>query len=183
VHCNIYQIDAAGQLVGHEAVDLQKESSKYLRGLMGVLLPAPLAADGFVAGYRPWRQLDDGLVANYRLGLARALADYWPSLLLAHLLAAALAIGAYRRQVRYGAAGRARLAWSLFVFFFGLPGWIGYIYLRSWPVLARCPDCAAVVPQDRTDCARCHVDFPLPALKGTEVFAGTAAGYSDDQLV
>ena len=35
----------------------------------------------------------------------------------------------------------------------------------------KCPDCGATVPRDRDDCTRCEIEFPRPALKGTEVFA------------
>jgi hypothetical protein len=73
--------------------------------------------------------------------------------------------------VRYGASLAERIVWPLFVLLFGLPGWIGYRFGRSWPVLEACPECGVAVPRDRERCLHCINDFPRPALKGTEVFA------------
>jgi hypothetical protein len=176
VHCDIYRIAASGQVMRREEVDLQKENREYLRGLVGFLMPTPVAADVAVVGYRPWRLVDDGLASSYPVGLTQTLDEFWPALAIAHLIAVALAIGVYRRQRHYGADGTSRLAWSLFVLAGGLPGWIGYLYYRSWPVLKSCPACEAMVPQDRTSCMNCDADFPLPALKGTEIFDYEGSG-------
>jgi hypothetical protein len=115
--------------------------------------------------------LQPNLEPTPRAALARALAEFWPALAIAQLSAAALALLCYGRQVRYGAGRAERVAWPLFVLLLGLPGWVGYRFGRSWPVLERCPSCAAAVPRDRGECARCADEFPRPALKGTEVFA------------
>jgi hypothetical protein len=77
----------------------------------------------------------------------------------------------YRRQVRYGMSRWERIVWPLFVLLLGLPGWVGYRFGRSWPVLETCPACGAGVPRDREDCTRRETAFPPPALKGTEGFA------------
>ncbi|MCI0463180.1 MAG: hypothetical protein L0Z62_40050 [Gemmataceae bacterium] len=103
--------------------------------------------------------------------LRNRLAEFWPALVLAHVVAAGLAGLSYRRLRRYGASWTERVVWPVFVFALGLPGWVGFRCARSWPVLEPCPACGAVVPRDRVPCARCAADFPLPARKGTEVFA------------
>jgi hypothetical protein len=51
--------------------------------------------------------------------------------------------------VQNGASRTQRVVWPLFVFLLGLPGWIGYRY--------------TVAPS--------AVEFLVPALRGTEVFA------------
>lgn len=137
----------------------------------GVEMPAPLVAICAVAMSRPTQLLEEGLALTYREALGRALIEFGPSLLFAQLLAAGLALLCYRRQVRYAARGPERVAWTLFVLAFGLPGWIGYRFGQSWPALQTCPECAMAVPRDREDCARCAAEFARPALKGTEVFA------------
>jgi hypothetical protein len=142
-----------------------------MQTLAGVVMPSPLVLAGFVAKSRTSSLLDGGLAATYPEALARALAEFRPALVLAQVLAAGLALLCYRRQVRYGARGAGWVVWPLFVLVLGLPGWVGYRFGRTWPVLEACPACGAGVPRDRGDCSRCAAEFPRPALRGTEVFA------------
>jgi hypothetical protein len=139
--------------------------------LGGVVGPSPFVLSGLVAVGRASDLVNDGLEATYPDALGRAFGEFWPALVLAHLLAAGLAVLCYRRQVRYGASGAERVVWPLFVLTFGLPGWVGYRFGRSWPVLESCPACTVRVPRDRECCVCCEIEFPRPALKGTEVFA------------
>jgi hypothetical protein len=137
----------------------------------GLVMPGPLVLGGYLGSLRTGELLHEGLAETYPKALARALAEFWPALVIAQALALGLAVPCYRRQVRYGAGGVERLVWPLFVLALGLPGWVGYRFGRSWPVLEACPACTADVPRDRAACARCAASFPRPALKGTEVFA------------
>jgi hypothetical protein len=137
----------------------------------GVVVPAPLVLDGLVGIVRPQDLVAKGLEATYPAALRRALTEFGSALLIAHLLAATLAVLCYRRQVQYGGSGAERLLWPLFVLVLGLPGWVAYRFGRSWPVLETCAACGAGVPRDREGCVRCQADFPRPLLKGTEVFA------------
>jgi hypothetical protein len=109
--------------------------------------------------------------ADYSQALARAFGDFWPSLLISSLVSLPLAVLCYRRQMRYQVARSQRILWPLFVFLFGVPGWVGYLTCRSWPVLEPCPACGSIVPQDRLECAACQAGFPLPPRRGTEVLA------------
>jgi hypothetical protein len=133
--------------------------------------PSPLVLGGISASAATDNVLDEGAAATYPEALAWTLREMWPALVLAQVLAAGLALLCWRRQARYGASGPERWAWPLFVLVMGLPGWAGYRFGRSWPVLETCPACAAGVPRDREECVRCAAEFPRPALKGTEVFA------------
>jgi hypothetical protein len=142
-----------------------------LRWLSGLVVPCPLLADGLLGVAWTRHLQDDGLAAMYSEALARAVGDFWPGLVLVHLLSAGLAVLCYRRQVRFAASRGERVAWPLFVLAMGLPGWVGYRFGRSWPVLEPCPACGTAAPRDRGECAGCDAEFPPPALKGTEVFA------------
>jgi hypothetical protein len=142
-----------------------------LQTLGGLVAPAPLVLGGIIAAIRPPELLEAGLTATYPEALSRALTEYWAALVIAQVAALALAVLCYRRQVRYGASKAERVVWPLFVLCVGLPGWIGYRFGRSWPVLESCPECHVRVPRDRGGCAGCETEFPRPALKGTEVFA------------
>ena len=139
--------------------------------LFGVETPIPAFVLGSIAMLRTKELLDYGMAATYDEALSRALAEYWPAIAIAQLIAIALAGLCYLRQVRYGAGGIERIVWPMFVLILGLPGWIGYRFGRFWPVLDRCPTCRAVVPRDCAECIRCAADFPGPVPKGTEVFA------------
>lgn len=172
IRYRIYWIDPAGRITRQAEPALRyRNSPQALRVVGGVLLPVPLLMDLGVGLARPFGLVLEGYETNWGAALTRALVEFWPSLLIAQLVGAVLAWRCYRRQVLYAAGGKERWLWPTFVFLFGLPGWIGYRYSRSWPMLERCAECGAVVPQDRTHCAACQADFPLPALKGTEVFA------------
>jgi hypothetical protein len=135
------------------------------------VVPAPAVLDVFVGIIWAAVLRDDGLAATFPEAMGQALTQFWPALVIAQLLAVALALLCHRRQVRYGASRAERIVWPLFVLLLGLPGWIGYRFGRSWPVLEACPECGQTVLRDRDDCIRCAAEFPLPALKGTEVFA------------
>jgi hypothetical protein len=95
----------------------------------------------------------------------------WPALVLIHVVAAGLAWLGYRRLVRFGSTRAERVVWSVFVLLLGFPGWVGFRFARSWPVLEPCPACGSAAPRDRLACAGCRAEFPPPARKGTEVFA------------
>lgn len=137
----------------------------------GAAMPSPLGAGYTLVRERYQELLNNGLSATPSEAMGRALMEFWPALAIAQAIAFAFAMLCYRRQVRYGVSRTERIVWPLFVLMFGLPGWIGYRFGRSWPVLESCPDCGSAVPRDRESCLRCTNDFPRPALKGTEVFA------------
>jgi hypothetical protein len=139
--------------------------------LAGVLLPSPTLAAGYVGLVRPWEVLADRRESTYVAALTRCMGRFIPTLVLAHVVGAGLAVLCYRRQRRYATGRSERVVWPVFVFLFGLPGWVGYRYGPSWPALDACPACGRRVPQDREQCADCHADFPPPAPRGTEVFA------------
>jgi hypothetical protein len=137
----------------------------------GVVTPSPVALAGTVAAFGAWELQVGGFEGSYPEALRYSLRIYWRSLVIAQLVAIALAVLCYRRQLRYGATPAERVLWPLFVLALGLPGYVGYRFGRSWPVLETCSGCNALVPRDRDACARCAAEFPAPALLGTEVFA------------
>jgi hypothetical protein len=139
--------------------------------LGGLVVPAPLVLGACVGLGRAAELVKEGLERTYPAAVRRALNEFWPALLLTQLMAGGLAVLCYRRLVRFGATGLERVVWPLFVLVLGLPGWAGFRFGRSWPVLETCPACDVDVPRDRVACVRCTAEFPRPALRGTEVFA------------
>lgn len=106
---------------------------------------------------------------DYQTTLIKVLGHTWPSILAVIAVGCVTAVLAYRRQKRFGLPYPA--AWAVFVFVFGLPGWIAYRFHRVWPVLEECPACRQPAPRDRERCLDCGKAFPPPTLKGIEVFA------------
>lgn len=160
--------DSAGQLLRQDQAWFRRQFPTDERFFMAFTLTPAIAN---------WVGLDPLNIryvenwSEYRRELSNRLKVLWPALVFVHFAAAALAVLAYRRLVRYATSRTERIVWPLFVVVFGLPGWIGFRFVRKWPMLEPCPTCAAIVPRDRIPCARCAADFPLPVLKGTEVFA------------
>jgi hypothetical protein len=167
----IYWVDAKGQITKQATTTLRRQDERFLRWAMGAVVPAPAFLGLFVSFDRAPRLLDNRQAETYTAALGEALYDYWPALALVSILSLGLASACYRRQTRYAAHGAERWLWPLFVLLFGLPGWIGYRYGHSWPVLERCGSCGKLAPGNAERCAACQAEFPLPALKGSEVFA------------
>jgi len=166
----IFWIDGSGQITRRVETTVRRPDMRTLRTAMGGIAPAPILS-GMLVAIQARSLLYHEEAATYPDGLTQALADFWPSLALAGLVSMGLAWACNRRQTRYATSGLERTLWPLFVFLFGLPGWVAYRYGRSWPVLDRCPSCRKLVPCVCNRCAACQVEFPQPALKGTEVFA------------
>jgi hypothetical protein len=139
--------------------------------MTGVMLPGPALVTGVVACTEPPNLLQQKKAASYPEALVLALGEYRKALLIAQGIAVVFAILCYLRQRRYAVNRVEAIVWPLFVLAFGLPGWIGYRFGRSWPIVESCTDCSARVPRDREVCPTCEVAFPSPALVGTEVFA------------
>ena len=171
----LFWINQQGEVVDREEVTLQRGSSTQAPAVAPWLLclevPAPAIVMSVTTLAALWEYLERGGEADYSaaLALARALSNAWPALLALHALAAGLAWLCYRRQRRY-AMGWTRV-WVAFVFLFGVPGLLGYLFHRRWPVRVRCEECGVAVPRDRESCSGCGSDFAEPSARGIEVFA------------
>ena len=134
-----------------------------------MVVPAPAILAIITLLIAPLSTMLNGQESNYATALAHILAEIWPALLVVTLLAAALAWYCCRRQRRYYQSCKHRLVRVRLAL--GLPGLVGYLFHRRWPVLEKCPACGHDVPRDREVCAECGAAFPPPEAKGSEVFA------------
>jgi hypothetical protein len=161
--------DAAGQVARREEVVFWElplfDQPGAQKWVISACVPAPIA----VAGAVVVKALDGGPDADLAAAVKHAWLEMWPALLAVSLVAAVLAGLCYRRQRRYGLPRTA--IWVAFVFLTGVPGLLGYLFHRHWPVLDACPACSRSAPRDREACAHCRTEFPRPAPKGIEVFA------------
>ena len=139
------------------------------RWAAALALPVPVLLAVGAAVIEPLDYVESEREPTYAAALARSLAVWWPTLLVVTLLSVALAWYCCRRQRRY--YQRYSGVWVALVLLGGLPGLVGYLCHRRWPVLERCPACGQAVPRDRETCAACGAAFPPPAPKGCEVFA------------
>lgn len=133
------------------------------------ICPAPAVIDLFIGAVPMFNQ---GTVPDsFGRLLLQLVKDIWPGLLAIHLFGFLAAWVCWRRAKRFALPQGERIAWAVFVFWFGLPGLIGFLFHQRWPVRERCPKCSEQVPVDRDACAACDTVFPEPALKGIEVLA------------
>jgi hypothetical protein len=165
-------IDASGKVLRRAEASLigvngRSDEPKPWMYLLAV--PSPVILAFIATVVVPFAHLSQGLATNYSTELAQSPAEFWPVLLVSTLLSAALAGYCFRRHRRYYQPFGG--VWFVFVLLAGLPGLVGYLFHRRWPILEKCPACGQVVPRDRDTCAKCGAAFPPPALKGCEVFA------------
>jgi hypothetical protein len=165
-------IDVAGSVVRRREVVLESGATVGPAGagwLAALAAPAPIAAAFAVPLAAGESELVRDDESAFLPAYKRGFADAWPALLAVVVAGAAMAWFCFRRQRRYAQPWTA--AWVIFVFLGGIPGLIGYLLHRRWPVLETCPACGVAAPRDREHCARCRTEFPVPAAKGTEIFA------------
>jgi hypothetical protein len=136
-----------------------------------LLLGSPALLVGSLLEFRPDELLALDLADSWQSAVTLAFRQYALYLIFALVAGAALAVACFRRQSRYQLSRAERIGWPIFVFLFGIPGWIGYRYCRRWAPLDVCPSCHELAPHDQDHCAVCGREFPLPEAKGTEVFA------------
>jgi hypothetical protein len=166
----LYWLDPKGNVVRHELVKVEKHWE--LDGLrknipLSLIAPSP-ATIAVMAACGSWSSLDDPPSTWYWRSLRRAFTEGWVPYIIA-ALSIVSAVLCYRRQRRY--AMPWTVAWVVFVFLTGVPGYIGYLAHRVWPARLACPHCGRQVPRDRAACFACKREFPAPAAKGIEVFA------------
>ncbi len=161
-------INAAGNVLKRKKVALENSRANDFPPQVALAAPAPIEI-GLVIATDAAQRVESGESSSYAAGLRWSFSLAWPVLLAVSILGAALAWLCYRRQLRFAQPWTA--AWVAFVFVCGLPGLVGYLFHRRWPVLEACPSCGRTVPRDRDACSACGAEFPAPALKGIEVFA------------
>jgi hypothetical protein len=117
----------------------------------------------------PW----NAEVDNPSAGSASVVAEFagyiWPMYLVTGIFGI-VSVALYSRHAAR-AGNPPSIAWMLFVFLFAIPGFLGYLWHRRWPVRLACPACGTHAPRDRDNCARCGTLFPAPAPDGLEIFA------------
>lgn len=138
--------------------------------LIGMLI-VPVMVLGLLVAiwFAPISLLADGKVDSYGEGLRHAIEMTWPAGIVLLLICLAAAWLVLRWQKKYDRSHT--VAWTIGVFFLGVPGLLAYMLVHGFPHRVSCPACGAKVPQRRDACAACRAPFPAPALKGTEVFA------------
>jgi hypothetical protein len=165
-------IDSQGKVLRRAEATLGEASPNYdanLARTTALVIPSPLALAVASAVAMPIDYRTSGLAPDYFTALRHSLAVFWPPLLMVVLLSVALAWYCWNRHARYYQPYGA--VWIVFVLLTGVPGLVGYLFHRRWPVLETCPACKQQIPRDRETCAKCGAEAPKPELNGCEVFA------------
>lgn len=132
-----------------------------------VVLPIPtlLSIGAFVA--YPLEQIRRGSAASYAEGIVAAFHEFGGPIAVVSVMALTLAAWCFRRHRRYAQPGA--WMWCVFVLLLGVPGLIGYLLHRRWPVFETCSACGRRVVGDREGCHTCAAVFPPPPPTGTEI--------------
>ena len=167
----LFWINPKDETVRHEVVKLDKrdKESEPMVSMSIVLAGAPPGLVATYAAIEPCSIADCPRSTDYWDALGKAIATAgWPFAIMG-AVSAVLSFLCFRRQRKFGLPWT--WAWVAFVFLLGLPGYVGYLVHRKWPVRLPCPHCGRRVPRDRMACFACGSEFPSPVLKGIEVFA------------
>jgi hypothetical protein len=160
-----------GSLVDRMLTLAQVPSGRPFQSSGGLRMPAPALFAAEVAFDRGAEIVRNHVEPTWSAAARRLVAEYYPTFLTALVLSLACAAASLARLSRYSASRWEKTMWPLFVLLFGVPGWIGFRFCRSWPVLETCTACKVRVPRNQEVCKACEAEFPLPARLGTEVFA------------
>jgi len=76
---------------------------------------------------------------------------------------------------RYSLSLPARVGWSVFILFLGIPGLLALLCAEEWPAREICPACQNLRVVDREKCEHCGADFRPPEKTGAEIFEPLAA--------
>ena len=170
---SLHWFDSSGVVVRREDLRLrttERHPSPTTKAwLLALNLPAPIATVVEATLFEPRRLVSWGQADGYSHALAKTWSYSWLSLVITCLVAIGLSWVCRRRQREHGAGWTG--VWMAFVFLFGVPGFAGYLFHRSWAARPACPTCGEEAPRDREACFACGTDFPEPAPKGIEVFA------------
>jgi hypothetical protein len=149
-------------------VDRISTESALFAAICVVCAPAPFICLFLLFIWLPWH-IVEYRPSEFQFAFERSLSFTVPVFAVVCISAVLVAVQCYLRQRLF--SEKRAIGWAIFVFCLGIPGFIGYLLHRRWPVLVRCPHCGQETPRDRDACLKCNTAFPPPALKGIEVFA------------
>ena len=136
---------------------------------MSLIVPEPIVPLVLVLIVVPYVGNADNNSAGDMAALSAAFGTFWPRFLVTAILGVVSVVLYRRHAARCG--NRPAISWTVFIFLCGVPGLLGYLWHRRWPVRLGCPSCRADAPRDRDNCARCGTLFPTPPPNGLEIFA------------
>jgi Phospholipase_D-nuclease N-terminal len=158
----------AGSIFISTWLDQISVESALFAAICALLVPAPVVSLFLLFVWLPL-EVSNFLWPEYQFAFVRSLSVTVPVFAVVCLAAIVVAVRCFLHHRRF--SERGTIAWTIFVFCFGLPGFIGYLLHRRWPVLVRCTHCSQETPRDRDACLKCNTPFPPPSMKGIEVFA------------
>jgi hypothetical protein len=167
----IYRLSADGAIEKQQEVETKIGDLTWNQRIDGVLLAWVLPIPAVLPAVEPLIMVRGDMADSYRDGFRLMVEESWVSLIGVGLASLALAAATWWHSARFALPPRERIVWWFFVALTGLPGFVGYLLHRRWPLREKCPHCQAVTPLETGACAWCEQRFPGPAPKGTEVFA------------
>ncbi|HVC93010.1 MAG TPA: hypothetical protein VND64_04930 [Pirellulales bacterium] len=166
----LYQIGPDGTITSRAELLLQSGSWKWHKRRDATVFRWALPVPVILPFVEPFMVILNDREPSYASAAASMRRNSWPALTMIVGLSSLLAAAAWRRARAFALSKPERIAWVVFVFLTGVPGYIGYLLHRRWPLRQECPRCEAKVPWDRGACAACGKPFPSAAVEGTEIF-------------
>jgi hypothetical protein len=159
-----------GRVLREHSVSLRSDVHRPQRSdwTHAAALPVPIAHALNVCLIDPLEQLQRGTEATYVQAWIASWRRWRGPFVAVCLLSMALAVWCFWRHRRYAQPGA--WAWGVFVLLLGVPGLIGYLLHRRWPVREPCPACGRRAVVDRETCQHCVRSSQHPPLRGIEVF-------------
>lgn len=165
----LYRIAADGTLADQTELILESGMLKWHKQRAATVfhcaLPVPIA----LALVEPFMITFIDQENSYASAARSMFRNSWPSLVGLLILSLLLAAAAWRRARGFALPASEQLAWVIFVFLGGLPGYVGFWLHRRWPLRQNCPRCRTRVAWDREVCAACGKPFPSAAVQGIEI--------------
>jgi hypothetical protein len=173
VSATLTWIDQGGTMLDQRNVTLGQtdpELSMVARLAIGAsAFPAPgIMVPGIALMAAPWMEQEKHPQMNYWQAVGSVSSQIWPIVFGLLAFGAVLSWLCVRRQRKYALAWTR--TWAVFVFLFGISGYLAYLCHRRWPVREECGECQQAAPRDRESCAFCDTLFPAPEPKGVEIF-------------
>jgi hypothetical protein len=179
----IYHMDEAGNLLSREEVTLLAELPDVNESMTSTMGYALLGSSGIFMGIlmdsHP-KERDQKLSGDVDLGKANPFTKnllrkkrliVYKRAVIGLVCSLAFALFALFWERRYHGTIISQVVWSIYVLLFGLPGLIGYLTHRKWPVRLPCVHCGTKLPVTSTVCSKCSTPVPPPEHTPREIFA------------
>jgi len=144
----VYRIAPDGSIRSKQILDLEQPTNWARQNVellgLGFALPAPAVYSSVMLTTILLMRVEN---EDRPTAMQALLMDSLPSIIAVIILGLLLAAWTHQNAKQFALPAKEGIAWTLFVFLFGLPGLAGYLLHRRWPVREKCPHCQKSFPR------------------------------------